>query len=62
MSNEPTLNNSHPDWQRLDAMVDKDIDLSDCPEVMPEMFARGIVRRGLSTAKTKTQLGGWKSQ
>lgn len=62
MSNEPTLNNSQTDWQRLDAMTDEDIDLSDCPEVTPEMFARGVVSCGLPTAKTKTQLGGWKSQ
>lgn len=28
-------------------MKDSEIDLSDIPEVTPEMFARGIVRRGL---------------
>jgi uncharacterized protein (DUF4415 family) len=28
-------------------MKDEDIDLSDIPEVTPEMFAKGIVRRGL---------------
>ena len=28
-------------------MTDKDIDLSEIPEVTPEMFAKGIVRRGL---------------
>lgn len=28
-------------------MTDKDIDLFEIPEVTPEMFAKGIVRRGL---------------
>ncbi len=28
-------------------MTDKDIDLSEIPEITPEMFAKGIVRRGL---------------
>ena len=28
-------------------MTDADIDLSDIPEVTPEMFAKGVVRRGL---------------
>ncbi len=46
MKKEPTLNNSQTDWQRLDAMQDADIDLSDCPEVTPAQFARAVVRRG----------------
>jgi uncharacterized protein (DUF4415 family) len=36
-------------------MKDKDIDLSDAPEITPEMFAKSIVRRGLKP-RTKTQL------
>jgi hypothetical protein len=36
---------SLPDWDRLDAMQDEDIDLSDSPEIAPEMFAKGVVRR-----------------
>jgi uncharacterized protein (DUF4415 family) len=36
-------------------MKDKDIDLSDAPEITPEMFAKAIVRRGLKP-RTKTQL------
>ena len=36
-------------------MTDADIDLSDIPEVTPEMFAKGIVRRGLKPI-TKRQL------
>ena len=52
MSNKSTSSNSETDWQRLDAMADEDIDLSDCPEVTPEMFARAVVRR---VPATKTQ-------
>ena len=37
-------------------MTDADIDLSDCPEVTPEMFARAVVRRGLSPVARKTQV------
>jgi hypothetical protein len=44
MSNEPIFKKSQTDWQRLDAMEDEDIDLSDCPEITPEQFARAIVR------------------
>jgi hypothetical protein len=32
------------DWDRLDAMQDEDIDLSDSPEITPEMSAKAIVR------------------
>jgi uncharacterized protein (DUF4415 family) len=56
MNNEPISSNSQTDWQRLDAMNDEDIDLSDCPEITPEMFAKAVVRRGLPSAKTKTQV------
>jgi hypothetical protein len=44
MSNEPISKNSQTDWQRLDAMDDEDIDLSDCPEVTPEQFAKAVVQ------------------
>jgi uncharacterized protein (DUF4415 family) len=36
-------------------MTDTDIDFSDIPEVTPEMFAKGIVRRGIQPM-TKRQL------
>jgi uncharacterized protein (DUF4415 family) len=32
------------------------IDLSDCPEITPEMFAKAVVRQGLPVAKAKTQV------
>lgn len=44
------------DYKRLAAMTDKDIDFSDNPEVPAEMFARGIVRRGLKPLVRKKQL------
>ena len=56
MNNEFTSSKSQTDWQRLDAMSDQDMDLSDCPEITPEMFAKALVRQGLSNPKTKAQL------
>lgn len=44
------------DLTRLDAMTDEDIDLSDSPEVTPEMFAKAIVRRGLKPVVKKKQI------
>ena len=37
-------------------MKDEDIDLSDIPEVPPEMIARGIIRRGLKPIGPKERL------
>ncbi len=39
---------SKTDWVRLDKMTDADIDLSDCPEVTPEMFAESVVRKSIN--------------
>ena len=47
MNNKSILNKSETDWARLDAMTDADIDLSDCPEVTPDMFAGAVVRRSV---------------
>lgn len=47
---------SRTDWKRVDALKDEDIDLSDVPEVPPEMFAKAIVRRGLKPVSRKAQL------
>jgi len=44
------------DLKRLDRMKEEDIDLSDIPEITPEMFARGIVRRNLKPVPPKKQL------
>ncbi len=56
MRKSTTSSKSLTDWARLNAMTDKDIDLSDIPEVTPEMFARAVVRRGLKPTPKKTQL------
>ena len=55
MKRQNLLKKSGSDWKRVDAMADADIDLSDIPEVTPEMFARGIVRHGYKPI-TKKQL------
>ena len=44
------------DWERLDAMQDEDIDLSDAPQISPEMFAKAVVRRGLKPPPNKQQI------
>jgi uncharacterized protein (DUF4415 family) len=54
MNNEIISSKSKTDWARLDAMSDEDIDLSDCPEVTSEMFARAVVRRSPRKKKTVT--------
>ncbi len=56
MNGESILKESLTDWERLDAMKDEDIDLSDMPEVTPEMFARAVVRRGLKEPAGKQQV------
>jgi uncharacterized protein (DUF4415 family) len=37
-------------------MTDEDIDLSDIPEITPEMFARAVVRRGFKPVPNKQQV------
>ncbi|MCI0561856.1 MAG: BrnA antitoxin family protein [Nitrososphaera sp.] len=37
-------------------MKNEDIDLSECPEITPEMFAKAVVRHGLKPAVKKIQL------
>ena len=56
MRKRHTSRKSETDLKRLREMKDEDIDFSDIPEVPPEMFARGIVRRGLKPVVRKKQL------
>jgi uncharacterized protein (DUF4415 family) len=56
MKNEPISSSSQTDWERLDVMTDADIDLSDCPEVTPELFAKAVVRQGLKPVPRKAQV------
>ena len=46
----------HTDYKRLASMKDEDIDLSDSPEITPEMFARAVVRRDFKPIPRKKQL------
>jgi uncharacterized protein (DUF4415 family) len=56
MKKRVTTKKSATDWKRVDALNDKDLDKTDIPEISPEMFARGMVRRGLKPASRKQQL------
>jgi uncharacterized protein (DUF4415 family) len=56
MKKSPTSKKSETDWKRLRKMKDQDIDFSDIPPITPQMFARGIVRRGLKPIPPKRQL------
>jgi uncharacterized protein (DUF4415 family) len=47
---------SQTDWERVNALRDDEIDLSDIPEITPEMFARGVVRQGLKPVARKQQI------
>ena len=47
---------SQTDWDRVDKLQDNKINISDNPEVTPEMFAKSIVRKGLKPVKRKTQV------
>ena len=47
---------SQTDWRRVDALKDGDIDLSELPEVSPDLFAQAIVRHGLKPVSPKAQL------
>jgi uncharacterized protein (DUF4415 family) len=55
MKKSRTLNRSLTDWARLDAL-DENIDMSDIPEITPEMFAKAVVRRGLKPVTKKAQV------
>ena len=55
MSKKSTSSKFETDWERLDAMTDEDedIDLSDCPEITPEMFANAVVRHILASSNSR---------
>jgi uncharacterized protein (DUF4415 family) len=53
MKRKRTTSASQTDWSRLDATKDDEIDLSDSPELTPEMFARAVLRRGLKPVPRK---------
>ncbi len=47
---------SQTDWERVYALQDGDIDLSDIPEVTREAFAKAIVRRGFGQIPPKEKI------
>ena len=47
---------SQTDWNRVDELRDEDIDLSDTPEITPEMFAKAVLRKGLKPVVRKNQV------
>ncbi|MBK6431278.1 MAG: BrnA antitoxin family protein [Anaerolineae bacterium] len=56
MNNVSISKESLTDWERFDALQDEDIDLSDAPEITPELFAKAVVRRGLKPPPSKQQI------
>ena len=47
---------SQTDWNRVDELRDEDINLSDTPEITPEMFAKAVLRKGLKPVVRKNQV------
>lgn len=47
---------SETDWERVRNMKDEDIDFSDIPRTTPEMWANGMLRKGLKPIPRKAQL------
>ena len=56
MSKKSTSQRSTTNWAKIKKMPDAQIDLSDDAELSPEMFAKGILRRGLKPVPRKKQI------
>ncbi|HFD31299.1 MAG TPA: hypothetical protein ENJ28_01105 [Gammaproteobacteria bacterium] len=56
MKKEVIMQQSQTNWKVVDAMEDKEINLSDLPEISPDKFAKAIVRKGLKPVAKKTQV------
>ena len=56
MSKKHTLEKFGTDIERLRNMKDEDIDFSDIPKTTPEMWANGVLRKGLKPMPHKHQL------
>ncbi|WP_428357025.1 BrnA antitoxin family protein [Methyloprofundus sp.] len=50
------MQQSQTDWKKIDAMEDKDINLSELSEASHEQFAKAIVRKNLKPVQGKTQI------
>lgn len=46
MSKKSIIEDSHTDWERLDNMQDRDIDLSEIPEITEKQIGRAKLRIG----------------
>lgn len=56
MNKKSTSRRSATNWAKVKAMKDAQIDLSDDPELTPEMFANAILRKGLKPIPRKKQI------
>ena len=56
MKRQITMQQSQTDWNVIDDMDDKDIELLEVPEVSVEQFAKGVVRKGLKSIPNKSQI------
>lgn len=56
MKQKTTLPKSETDLEKLETMTDEEIDTSDIAPISPEMFAKGVVRRGLKPVTHKKQM------
>ncbi len=56
MNKKHTLKKYGTDIERLRNMKDEDIDFSDIPKTTPEMWAKGVLRKNLKPALSKSQL------
>ena len=55
MKKSNTSEKDGTDYERLDAMRDEDIDFSEIPPITDEMFARGVLRPGLSVTHPREE-------
>lgn len=56
MKKKATSPTSRTNWRRVDALRDREIDLSETPEITPELFAQAVLRKGLKPVPRKMQL------
>jgi uncharacterized protein (DUF4415 family) len=57
MNKNSSLKNSHTDHDRLNAMNDRDIDLSEIPEIREEQISESTIRfKGIPLSKKKIRI------
>lgn len=50
------MNRSETDWERIRNMKSDEIELSDSPEITPEMFAKSVIRKDFQPIPPKQQV------